>query len=335
MKLEKSHEGSGGLHGFLGSMLVHGDEVYATGGTYYKPVLLHSADRGHTFTALNTPETPGLRDLCLVGKTLWVAGEYGMVATTKNHGKKWTKVSVPTGSICLYQMKRDADGALWILGDGGTLLKKTGDAFKQVKHHSSGRMLKIVFDGATPWLLDDPGYLQRWDGKKFVIVPIGKVRDKRVLTGLVRTHLGTLILVGDDGLLLRSTNDGKKWAPPTVKGKPIAQSIEDVLVTKYGIIAVGGEGLFVISNDDGQTWRRVPTKTKIGLWSLAAVGSDVLIGAESRTIFRLPVEELAALFRDAIKKDKVLAGLADHVIAREAGAEMVLEDALRERNLWG
>lgn len=330
--IETVHAG-GDNFGFIYNVVVDGPKVYACGGTYYKPTLLYSKDHGRSFTAWKIPKATGLRDVCVEGKRVWIAGEYGMVASTTNQGKTWKTIEVPGGRICLYQIDRDASGALWILGDNGEVLRRGPKAktFKRVKNHSKGRMLKIVFDprDGAPWLLDDPGYLQRWNGKKFVLVPVGKVRNKRILTCITRTRTGALILVGDKGLLLRST-DGKTWKKP--KHPRLADALEDLHITKYGILAAGDHGLMLVSNDDGLSWRRVDTGTTTALWCFADVEGGLVIGGDHGEMFRFETHELAKLLST---KDPVIAALAARVSEREAGAEMVLEDALRERDLWG
>lgn len=337
LEITTAHEG-GDDDGFIGSLYRHGNTLYAAGGTYYHPTLLVSTDGGAAFTRWKPPDTPGLRDVCVVGKQVWVAGEYGMVATTST-GKRWKTIEVPTGAICLYQIKLDPSGAMWILGDNGVVLRrKVGNkTFERMKNHSDGRMLKIVFDPKTdaPWLLDDPGYLQRWTGKKFEIVPVGKAREKRVLTSMVRTRSNSLILIGDGGLLLRSTDEGKKWVKPKITGAKVGEAIEELHITMYGILAVGGDGLLLVSHDDGQTWSGVDTEMAGHLWCFADVDGGILVGADEGNIYRIDNRQLARLFHAAYKKDAVLSGLASRVIDGEPGAEMVLGDALRERDLWG
>ncbi len=46
IEIETVHSGGGG-QGFLYNLVVHGTNVYAAGGTYHQPTLLHSSDRGH------------------------------------------------------------------------------------------------------------------------------------------------------------------------------------------------------------------------------------------------------------------------------------------------
>ena len=71
------------------------------------------------------------------------------------------------------------------------------------------------------------------------------------------------------------------------------------------------------------------------LWSLVEIDGDLLVGGEAGQIWRVAKRDLAAVMRDAFAdRDRVLADLAARVCDGDDGAELVLEDALRERELW-
>jgi photosystem II stability/assembly factor-like uncharacterized protein len=328
--------------GYIGKLYVRGTEVFAVGGTYGKSTLLCSSDGGQTFASWKTPETPGLRDLCLDDKFVWVAGEYGCIARTSNRGERWTEIKGAnkkrvTGA-CLYAIERDAGGRFWVTGDDGLVLRSTtrsGRAFDTIETNTDGRMLAIYFDplDGNPWLLDTTGELQRWTGKEFVIVAVPALKTKASMNSIVRTPASTLLIAANAGTVLRSTDNGATWKKISTR---VRGDLEVVEVTRYGIFVAGDRGALVVSYDDGRSF--VPVEIDLRhehLWSIANVAGGILVGGEAGAIYRLARRDLAELMHVAYSgTDPVLAALAASIRDGDDSTEMVLEDALRERRLW-
>ena len=338
--------------GFLGSIVVRDSRVWAVGGTYHKPTCLYSGDGGHSFVRWTTPQTPGLRDVHIEDETVWVVGEYGTIAKTTD-GATWKVTKIEGATGCLYAIERDAQGRLWILGDDGLVLRsRTGRRFQRIPNHSSTRLLNVFVESTCVWILDSGGMLQRSRGpsggdrsggtlaganpaggsKSFAEIPVLAMRAKRPLTCIERTPARTLLLTGDGGLVLRSTNDGVSWKKIAID---VRADLEKIFITRYGIFVIGDRGTLLVSHDDGRTFAMVESAMQGHLWSIAAVGSDLLVGGEQGVIYRLPRAELALVLRAAYEhRDPVLADLASRMRDGDEGAELVLEDALRERGLW-
>jgi len=331
--------------GYIGHLVVRGAEVFAVGGTYHSPTLLHSTDHGATFAAWPPPRTSGLRDLYLDEQRTWVVGEYGCIAHTSDAGATWKRVKTESHS-CLYAIERDAKGQLWITGDDGLVMRsatRAGRSFTRIPTRTHGRVLALYLDPKTdhPWILDSTGTLQRWNGKKFVTVELPALRTKHSLNRIVRTPSGALIVTANGGAVLRSNNDGGTWKKIATH---VRAELETVVVTRYGTFVAGDNGTLLVSYDDGRTFTVVESLRGAGLrghlWSIANVhGANVpggiLIGGDNGDIFRIAATELAKLMHAATAgKDEVLAALALRIQDGDDGAEMVLEDALRERQLW-
>ena len=325
--------------GYLGVIVVDGDRVFAAGGTHHNPTLLVSEDRGHTFQRWKTPpEIPGLRDVHVEGDVVWVAGEWGRIARTIDRGATWTALR-PAGkdnSACLYSIMRGVDRKLWVLGDHGLVLrsrstKATATKFERVENVSTARLLYMFVDGIDTWLLDSAGELQRSSGKEFVDVPLKAMRNARPLCALVRTPRKTLLLLGDGGLVLRSTTDGATWKKISIDSR---NDLEKLMVTRYGIFIVGAQGSLLVSHDDGQSFQGLATAVEAHLWSLAEIGGELVIGAQGGIIYRIDRKDLAEVLRRGyVKRDPLLAELAARLRDGDEGAELVLEDALKEREL--
>src|SRR5205814_1235590 len=111
MRVRAVHEADDDL-GYLGCLTVDGERVYATGGTHGHSTLLVSDDGARSWRRLTPPPTPGLRSLCKYGDTLYVVGEYGMLAASVDSGLTWTRLPVDT-SECLFDQLRTSDGTWW------------------------------------------------------------------------------------------------------------------------------------------------------------------------------------------------------------------------------
>lgn len=326
---------SAAAFGYLGCVVVHGERVWAAGGTYYKPTLLYSRDGGHSFTSWSTPNTPGLRGVHVEGDLVWVVGEYGMVATTHaGDGETWRRVATPAENTCLYTIHREPKGAYWITGDDGLVLRsRTGKRWEHVENHSRGRVLHATFEpSGAIWLLDSAGVLQRAaSGRdRFEEVPIAAMRTKRPLTWLRRTRAGTLLLLGDGGLVLRSTNDGTSWKKIPIDSRV---DLEHLTETRYGIFAVGDKGSMLVSHDDGRSFQGFDSALFGHLWTVTPIGpGDLLVTGDAGQIWRIDRAALAPMLRDAFAtREPRIAALATRVLEGEPGAEMVLDDALLER----
>lgn len=327
--------------GYLACLVADGDRVWAAGGTYYEPTLYYSEDRGHSFTSWNTPGVgPGLRDVHVEGDAVWVVGEMGGIARSNDRGATWTQLkrnANPDGDECLYFIARGVDRRLWILGDAGLILrgrttKPNVATFEEVASLSKHRMFYMLVDGSTTWLLDSGGMLQRRTGAgMFEEVPLKAMRTPRALCALARTPKKSLLLLGDGGLILRSTNDGASWKKIPIDSR---HNLEELLVTRYGIFVVGGGGSLLVSHDDGQSFQGIDTAVDTHLWSLLEIDGDLVIGGEEGKLWRVDRKDLAEVVRAGYaKRDPVLADLAARLRDGDEGAELVLEDALKEREL--
>ncbi len=327
--------------GYVSRLIADGDRVWAIGGSSHNPTLYFSEDRGHVFTPWNTPSgVPGLRDAHVEGDTIWVVGEWGGIARSNDRGVTWTRLDHPSTnstSECLYFITRGVDRRLWILGNAGLLLrgrttKSNVATFEKVTSLSKEHLYYMVVEGSTTWLLDHGGMLQRRTGAgRFEEVPLKAMRNPRPLCALARTPGKSLVLLGDGGLILRSTNDGASWKKIPIDSR---HNLEKMLVTRYGIFVVGGGGSLLVSHDDGQSFQGLDTAVDTHLWSLLELDGDLLIGGEEGRLWRVDRKDLAEVVRAAYaKRDPVLADLAARLRDGDEGAELVLEDALKEREL--
>jgi len=321
-------------HGYIGSLVASGDRVFAVGGTHHRPTCLVSEDRGRSFAAWTPPSAPGLRDVHVDGDTVWVVGEWGLIARTTDGGATWTRSNRSSETGCLYVIDADRLGRKWVLGDRGLVLRasRNGKKFVKVDNRSTHRMLYLLLEGNDVWILDSGGMLQRNRGRGFEEVRLAAMRTARPLCALIRSPARTLLLLGDRGLILRSSNDGASWKKISIASR---NDLEKIAVTRYGIFVVGDAGSLLVSHDDGRSFQGLDTAMTDHLWSILAIDGDLLIGGNHGQIWRIARRDLAELLCEVhTERDPVLAGLAARLRDGDIGADLVLEDALRERELW-
>ena len=86
-----SRRGPLDVNGPMTGLVIAGTRVWAVGGGMQRtssPTILYSrAALGYPFLHLPAPRTTGLRGALLVADRLWVAGEHGMVATTRTDAR--------------------------------------------------------------------------------------------------------------------------------------------------------------------------------------------------------------------------------------------------------
>src|SRR5688572_29731380 len=97
--------------GFINAFAVTDQMVVATGGASTSGTVLASSN-ARRYELRSTPRGLGLRDVLAVGDAIWVCGEHGQLATTRDHGETWELVDVDTDS-CLFGLALGTDGAIW------------------------------------------------------------------------------------------------------------------------------------------------------------------------------------------------------------------------------
>lgn len=111
--------------GFLAAFAETDQMVVAVGGdSSTRPAVLASSN-ARTFELRTTPRKLGLRDALVVGDAVWVCGEYGQLAATRDHGATWQLFETGTEQ-CLFSLALAADGAVWCAGDQGVVVRVRG-----------------------------------------------------------------------------------------------------------------------------------------------------------------------------------------------------------------
>lgn len=272
----------------------HRGGVVAVGGQGRDLFLL--ADDGWHFRGKRSPGK-GLRNAWWNDHGIWVVGEYGYAARSSDGGATWEKI--PTGtSGCLFGVVQDSEGVFWIAGDNGYVARATdgGVKFKKVKgvSQSIGRIAATPKGVLIP--TDDPGYLYVARGREITKTAIVTEDSQGTCTDLMAatvTPRGTIVTVGNKGVVIRSEDDGATFTHVDIGATGLLAGI-DVLADGR-VIVVGASGGIYVSSDDAKTFTRLDQHvTTAMLWCVRRTGTGAVVGGTDGVVLRLSLPEAAA-----------------------------------------
>lgn len=283
------------------------------------------------------------------GDRLVVAGERGIVLFSDDRGQRWTQARVPV-QVSITSLAFAGAQQVWAAGHFGVLLHSSdaGASWQLVMDGVRAAQLQLqgaaddaqrqaaqrkVDEGADkPWLdIDATGgrllavgaygmALESRDGKTFHSLAARLPNPRQLHLYGVRTAGERVFIVGEQGLLLRSTDGGARFEalPSPYKG-----SFFGVLLGSGGsVLAYGLRGNVWRSADNGNSWTQLPVPVPVSLSAatrmadgtivLVAQNGDLLVSRDDGLSLRhlpaaqpFPAAALAAADRDAL----VLAGL--------------------------
>lgn len=279
------------------------------GGTFGEPTLtfvgglgsnriLHSTD-GETFTEVATTGR-GLRSIVRDGETTWLSGEYGTLYKAAPDFSSIEQVPTRT-QACLHGLARTSDGAIWVAGDGGFLVRsREGGPFEPVAG-MAGTIRKMAVTSLGLLLPSQKGLF---------VVREGAASPEKLGSGdvnqVVVTRAGTVIVVGNKNTIRRSTNGGRTFKSATVPdfvatevppGEKLprpswigaSQDLNVIAEAADGRIVVGGDsGVVLVSSDDGATFERVEHQLCGGsLWGIGTWNGAVYVAGENSIVLRV------------------------------------------------
>jgi len=311
--------------GYVAGFAVTDQRIVALGGTSQRsPMVLASSD-GRVFEPRSTPCGLGLRDALAVGDSLWVCGEYGQLAVSRDHGGRWQMVEAAT-EACLFALTLGSDGAIWVVGEGGFAARVLGEQMRRVDVGTTAHLVSVHAVNDDLVMLGGDGLVRRWRDGEVSAVACGATQ---ALTGMAITRKGTWVVIGDGGFVARSP-DGTWYSRVEAAGDA---DLEAIGVLSDGTIVIAGDhGRLLVSSDDARTWRAVEHALgDVHLWAIARFGRGLLIGGDGGLIARLaPADD--ATWRDraplALPRalDDVFAAGPEGFIARGLAAYLALTD---------
>ncbi len=254
-----------------------------------------------------------------VGDALWICGEYGQLAISRDRGATWKLFETGTDA-CLFALALAPDGAVWVVGDHGYAARVLGEKPERVDLRTNARLAAIYALRDEIIVLGFDGVMYRWREGEVVRVATGAVKP---LTALVVTKLGTWVLVGDGGFVARSP-DGAWWS--RVKSD-VEVDLEAIGTCADGRLVVAGDrGIVLVSADDGRQWKPFETELTEHLWSVERFGAGVLVGGDNGLVVKLAPpgdqtwHDRINIFGSVRPLDVVFAGGPDGFITRGLSA---------------
>ncbi len=210
------------------------------------------------------------------GESGFAVGAFGLMLETADGGNSWTLVE-PKTQLSLLGIARGGDKHV-VVGQQGVVLTRAGGGdweatdsgltqrLLNVGMNSSGMAVAVGEFGFAAVSMD-AGHT--W---KPIVVDWEQYNEEGYEPHLYDATVaedGTLMIAGEFGLILRST-DGGATLEKAAEGD---ESIFDIDIARDGSntgYAVGQEGLVLKTLDAGVTWQRVDADTKanlLGVWS--------------------------------------------------------------------
>lgn len=273
--------------------------------------------------AVRRPERAVLLSLARAGERLVAVGERGIVAFSDDGGARWRQAPCPV-SVTL-TMVRFADARHGVaVGHGGAVLT-TADGGERWTLRLDGRRVaalarasattpeaakeaeRLVADGPDKPFLD----VLVWDAQRLLAVGAyglaahtadggaswtswsARLPNPKALHWYLARRLGdTVLLAGEQGLLVRSDDAGASFRPlaSPYKGSWFAGE----LAAEGRIVLAGLRGNVWRSADGGASWSQLPTPVPASITAtLAQPAGDVLLATQSGAVLRLQGDVLA------------------------------------------
>ncbi|MBE0577099.1 MAG: glycosyl hydrolase [Desulfuromonadales bacterium] len=204
-------------------------------GSYGK--IIRTGDGGATWEIQETPVRTHLQKVVAWdAQSLLAIGDKGTVLVTRNAGRDWTRVDVPSYQFGDQLLSAEIDpesGRAWVVGSMGTVL--------------------VSEDRGDTWRMSHPPEDVSWNN--LTIAPGG-----------------TMWIVGEFGAVKYSRDNGASWELAAVPTEASLNAI-DFSDETHGVI-VGLSGTILATSDGGQNWQLVETEARSHLFGLLWDGSS-------------------------------------------------------------
>ena len=221
----------------------------------------------------------GLRGVLAAGDALWVCGDGGQLAVSRDRGATFAEIATGTRAS-LTALATAADGAVWVVGEGGFAARVVGDELHRVDLGTTARLTAVVPVKDDVVVLGGDGAIRRWHRGDVTTIPTGAAG---AVTAMIVTRQ-SWIVIGDGGFVARSP-DGTWFSRVRTD---FAIDLEAIASLPDGrLIAVGDRGQILVSADDGRAWRPMASALTAHLWSVERYGGGALIGGDNGLIVQL------------------------------------------------
>ncbi|MBA3456747.1 MAG: hypothetical protein H0T42_26900, partial [Deltaproteobacteria bacterium] len=186
--------------GYVAGFAVTEQMLIAVGGQSNRQPIVLASSNARQFEARKTPRALGLRDVLAVGDAVWTCGEYGQLAVSRDHGASWAMLETGMDG-CLYALALGADGSIWCTGEDGYAARVRGERAVRIDFATTAQLSNVYAVRDEIVVLGFDGNLRRWRDGTSLEIGTGATSP---LTALAITRSGTWVVVGDGGFIARS-----------------------------------------------------------------------------------------------------------------------------------
>jgi len=235
-----------------------GEFLFGAGGAGGAPIVVASSDGEHFHTRIS-PTEHGLRAHLAAGARIFACGEQGGLFVTEDRGATWKTIAT-NFSECLNALAFQ-DG-VFVAGEGGFVARVGEDGVERIKGLKSSVNAMIAHGGALLFMCKS-GSAYAWDGKRFKRTPL----MKNALSGIAASPKRTLVAVGEGGAIFRKA-PAKKWTRVRVDMKYDFASVAwtaagFVVVGAEGVLLVsnddGKKFELIETSTDAHLWSIAPS----------------------------------------------------------------------------
>ncbi len=221
-------------------------------------LVLRSTDGGAGWQPVQGPAGPLTAVRAGSAPHWWVGGADGRLWHTADDGSRWRALSV-RGGAAVDALAAEGDTALVATSDGTLLAASAGTGTLKRLHHSPHgsytRLRPLPMPGA--WVATGALGACAWRPAPAARWRTCHVGQRRLVRALASAPDGRAwVVAGEAGLLLRSTDQGRRWRPLPVAGLDAPRDLEDLAwdTARAGFVAVGAGGLVLRSDATGRRW---------------------------------------------------------------------------------
>jgi photosystem II stability/assembly factor-like uncharacterized protein len=204
-----------------------------------------------------------LLDAARVGSRVVAVGDRGYIVVSDDDGASWRRAAAPAAPLLTAVDFVDAKNG-WAVGHDTTILATHDGGETWAKQFSAPAeqrpLLAVLFLDATKGIAvgaygayyetADAG--KSWNARKIIA-------EDRHFNAIVKVSDHHLLIVGEEGTILVSADDGREW---TKVPSPYKGSLFGAVVAADGsVVACGLRGRIYRSSDAGRTWVQVDDAT--------------------------------------------------------------------------
>jgi photosystem II stability/assembly factor-like uncharacterized protein len=310
-----------GLAMTAGAVMAQADEASAAAA----PISAELAPLAHTQL---------LTGVARAGEQLVAVGIRGHILRSAD-GERWEQVVAPVNSLLTAVTFIDAQQG-WAVGHDAVVLHTADGGRTWTLQHFQPDLNKALLDvlfldaqhgfavGAYGLLLET-----RDGGKQWTQVEGEIVEEQLHFNALTRLGDGSLLLIGEEGMMARSEDQGQHWQRLQ---SPIGSSQFAVLAEgERGALIAGLRGnVYRTADVQSGNWTKVDTGDVQSVFGLTALpGGDVAMAGLNASLLRLDRDSKV----QRLSLDAPAAGTADSVKSSDSGQELgAFSDAIAWKN---